>query len=150
VNATPGGETPPATAEAGELHRLCVFELDLDCGHCVTVAANGWHPVSVACCDRLGGTWLDGTYIPLSSTVDHVRVVEERYEHRPPGAERAPTRMLSRRGRTDDPVIPSHPWQRGGAGRFPARVGGPRPDPRHPPPVRPADRAVSSRQHRPR
>ncbi len=157
MNAAPDGETPPATAatsghqpratapaetpaEAGELHRLCVFKLDLTCGHRVTVAVNGWYPVSVACCDRLGGTWAGGTYIPFSSTVDYVRMVAERYEHRPPGAERAPMQLLARRGRTDDPVLPSHPWQRGSAGRFPARVGGPAPDPRHTPPAHPADR----------
>jgi hypothetical protein len=150
VNATPGGETPPATAEAGELHRLCVFELDLDCGHCVTVAVNGWHPVSVACCDRLGGTWLDGTYIPFSSTVDYVRVVEERYEHRPPGAERAPTRMLARRARTRRP---GHPQPAMAAGRRRPVPGPRRRAPSRPAPRAtgaPADRAVSSRQHRPR
>jgi hypothetical protein len=157
VNATPDGEIRPATArtsghrppgaataetpaEAGEGHRLCVFELDLTCGHCVTVAVDGWYPVSVACCDRLGGTWAGGTYIPFSSTVEHVRVVAERYERRPPGAEREPAQLLARRARIDDPVVPSHPWQQGSAGRYPARVGGPAPDPRHTPPVHQADR----------
>jgi hypothetical protein len=123
---TPGVHSTSATcAEAGELHRLCVFDLDLTCGHCVTVAVNGWYPVSVACCDRLGGTWFNDEYIPYASTVDFVRVVQERYEHRPPGAEREPLHVVARRDRTDDPVLPVHAWQRGSAGRFPARVGAP-------------------------
>jgi hypothetical protein len=122
--------TATAPADADELHRLCVFELDLTCGHCVTVSLNGWYPVSVACCDRLGGAWYDGIYYPFSSDVDYVRLLVERYEHRPAGAHREPLRVLNRRARTDDAVIPIHSWQRGSAGRFPAWVGGPVPDQR--------------------
>jgi hypothetical protein len=122
--------TDAAPAEPGELHRLCIFELDLTCGHTVTVRPTGWYPVSVACCDRLGSAWYDGTYHSFDSTVDHVRCLEERYEHLPPGVEREPLRVLDRRARTDDPVIPVRPWQHGSAGWFPARVGGPVPDPR--------------------
>ncbi|MDG6104029.1 hypothetical protein Daura_23085 [Dactylosporangium aurantiacum] len=52
-----GPITGPAI-DGKELHRLCVFALALTCGHRVTLAVNGWYPVSVACCDRLGGTIL--------------------------------------------------------------------------------------------
>ena len=107
------------------LHRLCTFELDLTCGHCVTVSLNGWYPVSVACCDRLGGSWFDGTFYAFGSGVEYVRCLSERYEHRPPGAVREPTVLLARRSRTDDPFIPVHAWQSASAGRFPVRVGGP-------------------------
>jgi hypothetical protein len=113
-----------------ELHRLCVFELDLTCGHCVTVSRNGWYPVSVACCDRLGGAWFHGTFYSFDSDVDHVRLLQEPYEYRLPAADREPMRLLDRRDRTDDPFIPNRAWQRGSVGRFPARVGGPVPDPR--------------------
>lgn len=107
------------------LHRLCTFELDLTCGHCVTVSVNGWYPVSVACCDRLGGSWYQGTYHPFSSDVEYVRCLAERYEHRPAGAAREPTVLLARRPRTDDPIVAADPWQLPSAGRFPERVGGP-------------------------
>lgn len=117
--------TSAASAEAHELHRPCVFDLDLTCGHCVRVTVNGWYPVSVACCDRLGGTWFGSDYIPFASTVDYVRVVQERYEHRRPGAAREPLQVVARRDRTDDPFLPVHSWQQGSAGRFPARVGAP-------------------------
>jgi hypothetical protein len=133
----PGGphaaqpQTAAAHGDPTELHRLCTFELDLTghVGHCVTVSLNGWYPVSVSCCDRLGGAWYDGTYYPFDSPVDYVRCLEERYEPRPPGAEREPLQVLDRRARTDNPVIPIHSWQQGSAGRFPGRVGGPIPDP---------------------
>ncbi|ROO52748.1 hypothetical protein EDC02_7689 [Micromonospora sp. Llam0] len=124
------GAAPPsgmAQDDRTELHRLCVFELDLTCGHCLTVSLNGWYPVSVACCDRLGGTWHKGVFYPFASNVDFVRCLEERYEHRPLGAKREPLRVLRRRQRTDDPTVPAHSWQRGTAGRFPERVGGPGP-----------------------
>jgi hypothetical protein len=101
---------PPSGAaddESGELHRLCVFELDLTCGHCLTVSVNGWYPVSVACCDRLGGIRYRGVFYPFASAVDYVRCLRERYEHRPPGAEREPLRVLRRRMRTDDPTTPA-------------------------------------------
>jgi len=130
----PDYQPQPRVKVGGELHRLCVFELDLTCGHCVTIAVNGWYPVSVACCDRLGGNWAADMYIPFSPSVEYVRVLEERYEHRPPGAEREATQLLTRRDRTDDPVVPSEPRQRGSAGRFPERVGGPRPHACHAPP----------------
>ena len=136
TTATRGlGEPQPdpttAAAHGGpvELHRLCIFELDLTCGHCVTVSLNGWYPVSVTCCDRLGGAWYDGIYYPFDSQVDYVRRLEERYEPRPSGAEREPLQLLDRRARADSPVIPMFSWQPGSAGRYPARVGGPVPDP---------------------
>src|SRR3954451_17158116 len=57
-----------ASADDGqELHRLCVFEFALSCGHLVTVALTGWYPVVVSCCDRLGGTILHGIYVPYAS-----------------------------------------------------------------------------------
>jgi len=135
--------TSAASAEVGELHRLCVFDLDLTCGHCVTVTVNGWYPVSVACCERLGGAWFGDGYIPFASTVEYVRVVQERYEHRPPGAAREPLQVVARRDRTDDPFLPVHAWQQGSAGRFPARVGAPA-NPRRawPSPPKPAPPAI--------
>jgi hypothetical protein len=118
-------DTNLSTVESLELHRLCTFELDLTCGHCVMVSLNGWSSVSVACCDRLGGSWFDGTYYVFDSGVEYVRCLSERYEHRPPSALREPTVPLARRPRTDDPFIPVHRWQSASAGRFPERVGGP-------------------------
>jgi hypothetical protein len=93
------GET---STESHERHRLCVFDLDLTCGHCVTVTVNGWYPVSVACCDRLGRTWSGAHHTPCTSTVDYARLVEERYEQRPPGIPREPLVLIARRDRTDD------------------------------------------------
>ena len=63
------------------------------------------------------------------SQVVYVRRPEELYEPRPSGAEREALQVLDRRARTDNPVIPMLSWQPGSAGRFPARVGGPVPDP---------------------
>ena len=117
--------TQPSTTEDLELHRLCTFELDLTCGHRVTVSLNGWYPVSVACCDRLGGAWFDGTFYAFASGVEYVRCLSQRSEHRPPGAPREPTVLLARRPRTDDPFTPVHRWQSASGGRFPIRVGGP-------------------------
>jgi hypothetical protein len=114
-----------------ELQRLCTFELDLTCGHCVTARVNGWYPVSVACCDRLGGSWFDGVFYAFVSGVEYVRCLSERYEHRPPGALREPTVLLTRRPRTDDPFTPVHPSRSAHAGRFPMRVGGPYNTPHH-------------------
>ena len=115
----------PGGVDSGELHRLCTFELDLDCGHCVTVSLNGWYPVSVACCDRLGGAWFADTYHCTSSHVEYVRCLSQRYEYRAVGAAREATVLLHRRSRTDDPVVSTYRWQ-SSAGRFPARVGAPR------------------------
>ncbi len=110
-------------SEGMELHRLCVFELSLTCGHLVTIAISGWYPVTVTCCDRLGGTILHGRYVPTSSHVEYVKVLSERYEYRPKGAPRDPDRLIDRRPRTDEPY--QSPYPRGGtsAGRYPARVG---------------------------
>ena len=107
------------------LHRLCTFELDLTCGHCVTVSLDGWYPVSVACCDRLGGSWVGGTFYAFRCDVEYARCLSERYEHHPPGVGRAPTVVLARRPRTDDPFVPMHAWQSASGGRFPIRVGAP-------------------------
>jgi len=109
--------------EGTQLHRLCVFDLSLDCGHIATVAVDGWYPVSVACCERLGGTILRGVYVPYDSHVEYVTLLSETYEHRPPGTPRDPTRLLGRRDRTDPPRQPADQWDKGTAGQFPARVG---------------------------
>jgi hypothetical protein len=114
----------PAPEPAGtQMHRLCVFDLCLNCGHIATVAVDGWYPVSVACCNRLGGTILRGSYVPYASQVDYVRALSERYEYQPAGTPRAPDRLLGRRPRTDQPYQPSHRWAEPTAGRYPARVG---------------------------
>jgi hypothetical protein len=34
---------------------------------------DGWYPVTVACCDRLGGAIADGLFAAFSSDVDYVR-----------------------------------------------------------------------------
>jgi hypothetical protein len=118
--------TPPAhdphPDAAQELFRLCVFELSLTCGHVATVALTGWYPVSVACCDRLGGTIRNGLYVPFSSDVDYVEVVSERYEYRPAATPAAPTRLINRRPRIDNPYPGTVPGV-ASAGRYPARVG---------------------------
>jgi hypothetical protein len=96
---------PTPEPDRKQLHRRCVFDLRLDCGHTTTVAVDGWYPVSVACCNRLGGTILHGRYLPYASHVDYVQVLSERYEHQPKGtpghrcgcsiADRAPTSRTS-------------------------------------------------------
>ncbi|GLZ00801.1 hypothetical protein Acsp02_80530 [Actinoplanes sp. NBRC 103695] len=111
--------------EAGprEQHRRCVFELDLSCGHTVTYAVTGWYPVSVSCCDRLGGTVARGEYVAFASDVDFARLMSESYIDCPAGTAPRPSRVLRRRSRTDDP---SPQWYRGhpaSSGRYPARVG---------------------------
>ena len=113
----------PPQPEGNQLHRRCVFDLSLDCGHVATVAVDGWYPVSVSCCERLGGTILRGVYIPYASHVEYVNVLSETYEHRPAGTPCDPTRLLARRDRTDTARQPAYPGARGTAGRFPARVG---------------------------
>jgi hypothetical protein len=115
----PISSTPP---DGQELHRLCVFELALSCGHLVTVALTGWYPVSVVCCDRLGGTILRGLYVPYASHVDYVILRVERYENRPKGTPRESDRLIDRRPRTDEPYQ-SRPGGPVSAGRYPARVG---------------------------
>ena len=97
----------------------CVFDLALDCGHLVTVERIGWYPVSVACCDRLGGTVLRGVYVPYASHV----VRSERHESWPPGRPRRPDRLLGRRPRTDEPYQSPHPGDGDHSGCWPARVG---------------------------
>lgn len=117
--------TPPVTtphsagsdvADDVQVHRLCVFEFALSCGHLVAIALTGWYPVRVACCDRLGGTIVRGDYVAYASDVDFVDIRSERYESRPKGARLAPTLLIGRWPRTDAP-------SRAGAGRFPACVG---------------------------
>lgn len=127
--------TPPAPRDgaAGEgerdLVRMCVFDLDLSCGHVATVALTGWYPVTVACCDRLGGTFFGGGYVAFAADVEYVRVLSERYEYRPTGTPPAATRVLGRRPRTDEPSQPDTRWhRRASSGRFPARVGASRSD----------------------
>lgn len=107
----------------GEVHRLCVFDLSLTCGHIATVAVDGWYPVTVACCDRLGGTIQHGLYVPYASNVDYVTVLTEEYQARPPGTPPEPTRLLARRPRTDDPRPPGPFGGEPSAGRYPAWVG---------------------------
>ncbi|WP_199512206.1 hypothetical protein [Nucisporomicrobium flavum] len=106
-----------------EQHRRCVFELDLSCGHVVTYAVTGWYPVSVSCCDRLGGTILRGEYVAFASEVDYVRLLSERYIDCPAGTAHRPSRVLRRRARTDASSKPSYQGHRTSTGRYPARVG---------------------------
>jgi hypothetical protein len=115
--------TSGAAGEGTDVYRLCVFELDLSCGHLVTAARTGWYPVSVSCCDRLGGTISGGVYVPYASEVDSVRVLSERYEARPAGTPRGGTRIIGRRDRTDDPYQSPVPGVFDSAGRYPAWVG---------------------------
>ncbi|MEU8265402.1 hypothetical protein AB0C02_32990 [Micromonospora sp. NPDC048999] len=115
--------TPGEPATAVEVYRLCVFDLWLSCGHIATVAVNGWYPVTVACCDRLGGTILRGDYVPYSAQVEYVNLLSEHQVLRPQGTPREPSRLLDRRPRTDRPCRPSYRWGESSAGRYPARVG---------------------------
>jgi len=124
------GPCTPASASASDeggegtdVYRLCVFEFDLSCGHLVTAARTGWYPVSVACCDRLGGTISRGVYVPCASDVDYVRILSERYETRPAGTPLGGTRIIGRRARTDNPYRSLVAGELGSAGRYPARVG---------------------------
>ncbi len=119
----PSTPTSSTADEGEEQYRLCVFEFDLSCGHVVTVALTGWYPVVVACCDRLGGTILRGSYVPYASDIDYVRVLSERYELRPKGTPRGSARIIGRRPRTDQPYQPDLPGFYGSAGRYPACVG---------------------------
>ncbi|MEV4536280.1 hypothetical protein AB0J82_21055 [Asanoa sp. NPDC049518] len=123
LRGKPATELPAHSQPDAELHRLCVFDLSLDCGHIATVAVNGWHPVNVACCDRLGGVTVHGDYAAFFSAVDYVNLLSERYEHRQPGAPTEPTIVLRRRPRTDEPQQPSWHGEATSAGRFPVRVG---------------------------
>jgi hypothetical protein len=110
-------------ADGAEVHRLCVFDLWLNCGHIATVAVDGWYPVTVACCERLGGTVLRGQYVPYASHVDCVTVLSEDYQARPTGSPPDPTRLMQRRPRTDEPCPPGHTLHQCSAGRYPAWVG---------------------------
>ncbi|MFY1700211.1 hypothetical protein ACN28G_00355 [Micromonospora sp. WMMA1923] len=111
------------SAAGRTLDRLCVFELALSCGHRVTMAVTGWYPVSVACCDRLGGTVLRGRYVSYFSQVDYVRLRSERYRYRSKGVPRRSGRLLDRQPRTDEPRPSPRPGDWASSGRFPARVG---------------------------
>jgi hypothetical protein len=114
---------PAGPPGAGDVHRLCVFDLWLNCGHIATVAIDGWYPVTVACCERLGGTILRGHYVPYASHVDYVTLLTENYEIRPTGTPPEPTHLLARRARTDEPDPSGHPGSQYSARRYPARVG---------------------------
>jgi hypothetical protein len=103
-----------------ELHRLCRFSLALTCGHRVIVDLNGWYPVCVPCCDRLGGTVLCGRYLPYSSAVEYATVIEERYEWRAPASAREPMQVIDREPRTD---LPRSFGKHYSAGRFPQHIG---------------------------
>ncbi|MBL6280259.1 hypothetical protein JMF97_29270 [Micromonospora fiedleri] len=122
-SGTGGGPDPASPPDGQELHRLCVFEVALNCGHLVTLARTGWYPVSVACCNRLGGTILHGVYMPYTSHVDLVNLRSERYEHRPKGTPSDPDRVTDRRPRTDEPYQSPYPGGDAHSGRYPARVG---------------------------
>ncbi len=105
-------------------HRRCAFQLALSCGHLVTVRVTGWYPVSVSCCDRLGGTVLRGVYVPYASDVELVGLLSERYETQPVDSGHEAVELLSRCSRTDEPYQPPYPGrQHASAGRYPARVG---------------------------
>jgi hypothetical protein len=119
----PPATTSPAADDGHEIHRLCVFEFALTCGHLLTVARTGWYPVEVSCCDRLGGTVLRGVYVPYASKIDYVDVLSERYERRPAGTPPGSTQLIGRRPRTDTPHQSPYPGIDGSAGRYPARVG---------------------------
>lgn len=123
--AHPGGRSGPADPppDGWQLHRLVVFLLLLSCGHEVSLFVTGWYPVAVACCERLGGTIQGGIYVAFASDVDYVQVLSERYEYRPPGAERERDELRGRRPRTDDPHRSPHPGGGSSTGRYPARVG---------------------------
>lgn len=116
-----GPANPPP--DGWQLHRLVVFLLPLSCGHQVSLFVNGWYPVRVACCDRLGGTIQNGIYVAYASDVDYVQVISERYEYRPPGAIREPNEVRGRWPRTDDPYRSPHPGGGSSTGRYPAHVG---------------------------
>lgn len=118
--ADPARPIPP---DGYELHRLCVFALALSCGHLVTLFVNGWYPVSVTCCDRLGGTICQGVYLPYASDVEYVTVLFEHYEYRPRGGPREPSQLRDRRSRSDAPHRSSYPEGEPSAGMYPARVG---------------------------
>lgn len=121
--STEAARSSPAPPDGYELHRLCVCALALTCGHLVTMFVNGWYPVTVACCDRLGATISRGVYVPYASHVDYVSVLSERYEYRPPGSPREPSQLRGRWPRTDDPYKSPHPGGGSSTGRYPARVG---------------------------
>ncbi|WP_203744909.1 hypothetical protein [Catellatospora bangladeshensis] len=125
ANPGNGDESGPADPppDGWQLHRLVVFLLALSCGHQVSLFVNGWYPVRVACCDRLGGTIQNGLYVAYASDVDYVQVISERYEHRPPGAVREPDEVRGRWPRTDEPYRSPHPGSGSSTGRHPARVG---------------------------
>lgn len=109
---------PPVPS--GRRHRRCRFRLALVCGHLVTVEVSGWYPVAVPCCDRLGGTVLCGRYVPYSSAVEYVDVVEERYEWRPAESPPEPMQIIERVPRTDTPAALHGVTS---AGRSPQHVG---------------------------
>lgn len=68
--ATTTGSSPAGPPPDGwQLHRLCVFLLALSCGYLVSQFVDGWHPVAVACFDRLGATIQDGVYVAYASNV---------------------------------------------------------------------------------
>jgi hypothetical protein len=124
TTGSPGLGTATSTPPDGyEVHRLCVFELALSCGHLVTLFVNGWYPVAVACCDRLGGTIWQGLYVAYAADVDYVQALSERYEYRPQGAAREPNELRGRWPRSDEPDPSPQPGSRSTFGRYPARVG---------------------------
>lgn len=116
-----GPADPPP--DGWQLHQLCVFLLALSCGHLVSQFVNGWHPVAVACCDRLGGTIQDGAYVAYASNVDYVAVLVERYEYRLLDTPPEPSEVRGRWPRTDDPYRSPCPGGGASTGKYPARVG---------------------------
>ncbi|MBB2940531.1 hypothetical protein FB565_000235 [Actinoplanes lutulentus] len=110
----------PAPLPGIELQRQCQFELDLSCGHIVLAWVTGWYPVTVSCCDRLGGTILRGRYVPFASDVDYARVL---FEHYGPPSPTAPPQIIGRRARTDEPYRPAGQSNYSSSGRFPGHVG---------------------------
>ncbi|MEU4693735.1 hypothetical protein [Actinoplanes sp. NPDC023714] len=113
------GMAPPGF----ELRRDCLFSLDLSCGHVVLAWVTGFYPVSVPCCDRLGGTIRDGRYVPFVSAVDYARLLFEHYELQSAGSPPDPTQVVGRQARTSDPYRPAGESSYLSTGRFPARVG---------------------------
>lgn len=103
-----------------EIRTINRFLLQLSCGHAVTADVEGWYPVSVSCCDRLGGTINHaGSYVPYASNVDYVDLLSSRAATAP----RMWLDVVARRPRSDQPCPASCRWHTHSAGRYPARVG---------------------------
>jgi hypothetical protein len=112
--------TGPEQPSAGDTWN--VFTLALTCGHLVTIARRGRYPVSVSCCDRLGGTIRGAVYVACSSNVDFAGHSDIRF--RPTtDIDHWSTILLDRHARTDEPCPTGCSCVTHTAGRYPHRVG---------------------------